>query len=53
MPYTLRKVPNKNCYRVYNKETKRVFAKCSTKTHAQRQLRLLRSLHSRERRKRH
>lgn len=44
MPYTLRKVPKKNCYRVYNKKTKRVFAKCSTKTHAQRQIRLLRSL---------
>ena len=53
MPYTLRKIPRKNCYRVYNKDTKRVFAKCSTKTHAQMQLRLLRSLPSRERRQRY
>ena len=44
MPYTMRKIPNKRCYRVYNKSTKRVFAKCSSKTKAKKQLRLLRSL---------
>ncbi len=46
MPYTIRKMPNKKCYRVYNKDTKKVFAKCSTKTKAQKQLRLLRALHN-------
>lgn len=46
MPYTLRKMPNKKCYRVYNKTTKRVFSKCSSKNQATRQLRLLRAIHS-------
>jgi len=45
MPYTLRKMPKKKCYRVYNRKTKRVFAKCTSKTRAKKQLRLLRSLH--------
>lgn len=45
MPYTLRKMRNKKCYRVYNKSTKRVFSKCSPKTQAKRQLRLLRAIH--------
>ena len=45
MPYTLRKVPRKRCYRVYNKDTKKVFAKCSSKRNAQKQIRLLRALH--------
>lgn len=52
MPYTMRKVPGKNCYRVTktNKTRKsksasrRVFAKCSTKTNAVKQLRLLRAI---------
>lgn len=46
MPYTIRKMPGKKCYRVYNKDTKKVFAKCSTKTKAKKQLRLLRALHN-------
>ena len=41
MPYTIRKVSNKNCYKVMNKKTKRVFAKCTTKEKAKKQLRLL------------
>ena len=45
MPYTLRKMPKKKCYRVYNRDTKRVFAKCTSKTRAKKQVRLLRSLH--------
>ena len=45
MPYTLRKVPRKRCYRVYNKDTKKVFAKCSSKRNAQKQIRLLSALH--------
>jgi len=44
MPYTSRKVPKKNCYRVTNRKTKRVFAKCATKEMAKKQLRLLRAI---------
>jgi len=44
MPYQSRKVPKKNCYRVTNRKTKRVFAKCSTKENAKKQLRLLRAI---------
>jgi len=44
MPYQMRKVKNKSCYRVYKKKTKKTFAKCSTKKNATRQLRLLRAL---------
>lgn len=44
MPYSVRKVPNKKCYRVSNKKTKKVFAKCTSKKNAKRQLRLLRAI---------
>jgi len=44
MPYTYRKVRGKSCYRVYNKKTKKTFAKCSTKEKAIKQLRLLRAI---------
>ncbi len=44
MPYATRKVRNKSCYRVYNRRTKRVFAKCTTKTRANKQMRLLRAI---------
>jgi len=44
MPYKTRKVPKKNCYRVYNAKTKRVFARCASKKNAAKQLRLLRAL---------
>ena len=44
MPYATRKVRNKRCFRVYNRKTKRVFAKCTTKTRAKRQLNLLRAI---------
>ena len=44
MPYATRKVRNKSCYRVSNKKTKRVFAKCTTKKRANKQMRLLRAL---------
>ena len=46
MPYTYRKVYRKKCYKVSNRLTKRVFAKCTTKKKALRQLRLLRYLES-------
>lgn len=41
MPYTIRKVNKKNCYRVKNKYSKRIMAKCTTLTKAKRQKRLL------------
>lgn len=44
MPYTCRKVPKKSCYRVINKKTKKVFSKCTSKSNAKKQLRLLRSI---------
>lgn len=44
MPYIIRKVPNKTCYRVYNKKTKHVFAKCTSKKRAEKQIRLLRAI---------
>jgi hypothetical protein len=44
MPYATRKVRNKSCYRVYNRRTKRVFAKCATKQRANKQMRLLRAI---------
>ena len=44
MPYSLRKVPNKKCYRISNRYTKRVFAKCTSLEKAKKQLRLLRAI---------
>jgi len=50
MPYTMRKVPGKKCYRVSKKSkkvkkgTRKVFAKCATRENAVKQMRLLRAL---------
>ncbi len=44
MPYKSRKVPRRNCYRVYNNKTKKTFAKCTSKVKATKQLRLLRAI---------
>jgi len=44
MPYQTRKVRGKNCFRVYNKKSKKVFAKCTSKRNAVKQLRLLRAI---------
>ena len=41
MPYAIRKVRNKSCFMVYNKKSKHVFAKCTTKKRAEKQIRLL------------
>jgi len=41
MPYTIRKLPNKELYRVYNKETKEVKAYGTTLKKAQAMIRLL------------
>jgi hypothetical protein len=44
MPYTIRKVHGKKCYKVYNRVSKRVFSKCTDEKNAKSQLRLLRAL---------
>lgn len=44
MPYTIRKIPKRNCYKVSNKKTKRVFSACTSKKNALSQLRLLRAI---------
>lgn len=44
MPYILQKIPKKKCWRVKNKYTKKVFAKCSSLKNAKSQLRLLRAI---------
>jgi hypothetical protein len=48
MPYTIRKVPRKKCFTLRKKtkkgEKKRVFAKCTTKTKARAQMRLLNAI---------
>jgi hypothetical protein len=42
MPYKIRKVRGKDCYKTYNTVTKRVFAICTTKEKAIRQLATIR-----------
>ena len=44
MPYRLRKVSGKKCYRVLNKRSRKVFSKCTSKAKANKQLRLLRAI---------
>ena len=44
MPYSLRKVTRRNCYRITNKKTKKIFARCTSKKNALAQLRLLRAM---------
>lgn len=44
MPYSIRKIPGKKCYRIKNTANKRVFAKCSSRKNAIKQLNLLRAL---------
>jgi hypothetical protein len=44
MPIKVRKMPNKECYKVYNAETKKVHSKCTTLAKAKAQQRLLNSL---------
>lgn len=39
--YAMRKVRGQDCYKVYSRRTQRVFAKCTTKEKAERQLKLL------------
>jgi len=44
MPYLLKKVRGKPCWRVLNKYTKKVFSKCSSRKNAEKQIRLLRAI---------
>lgn len=44
MPYKKRKVSRKNCYKVFNSKTKKIFSKCSSFEKANKQLRMLRAL---------
>lgn len=41
MPYKIRKLPNKNLYRVYNSETGEIHANGTSKQNAEKQVRLL------------
>ena len=43
MPYSIRKT-KKGCVQVFNSKTRKVYSKCTTKTKAEKQLRLLRAL---------
>jgi hypothetical protein len=44
MPYTMRKVRRKPCFKVYNQKTKRVYSKCTSKEKAQKQIKLLNAI---------
>ena len=44
MPYKTRKVRGKDCYRLMNKNTKKVFAKCSSMKNIKKQLKLLNAI---------
>jgi len=44
MPYSIRKMPKRPCYRLYNTKTKKVFAKCTTMKRAKGQMRLLQAI---------
>jgi hypothetical protein len=45
MPYGIRKLTRKpNCFKVFNKKTKKIFSKCSTNENAKKQLKLLRAI---------
>jgi hypothetical protein len=44
MPYKTRKVNNRRCYRVYNPISRKIFAKCTSKAKAIKQMRLLRAI---------
>lgn len=44
MPYTIRKVKNRNCYLVKNIDNDKIHAKCSTLENAKKQYRLLNAI---------
>ena len=44
MPYQIKKVRGKSCYRVTNKKTGKLHAKCTTMKKAQKQVKLMNAL---------
>lgn len=42
MPYTIRR--RKRCFQVINRKSRRIYSKCTTKSKAQKQMRLLRAI---------
>lgn len=44
MPFKIRKVNKQDCYKVYNPKTKKVYAKCTTRDKAEKQIRLLNAI---------
>lgn len=44
MPYSVKKVRNRSCFRVKNIKTKKVFSKCTTLKRAKKQLNLLNAI---------
>ena len=44
MPYSIRKVRGKPCYKLMNRNTKKMFSKCATKRNVKSQLRLLNAI---------
>ena len=44
MPYVIRKVYRKNCFKVMNKKTKKIYSKCATKENVKKQVRLLNAI---------
>ena len=51
MPYGIRKLPNKNLYRVFNRETGEIHAKAATRGNAEKQIRLLNMIESKKSKK--
>jgi len=49
MPYNIRKLPNKNKYKVYNIDTGKIFSYSASLGDAEKQVRLLRSLDQKKR----
>ncbi len=44
MPYQIRKLPNRNCFRVKNTETGRIYSECTSRKKAEAQVKLLRAI---------
>ena len=51
MPYKIRKLPNKNLYRVYNSDTGAIHAYGTSKKNAERQVRLMYMMDAAKRRR--
>ncbi len=44
MPYEIKKVKNKTCYKLINKKNKHIFSKCSSLKNVKKQMRLLNAI---------